>query len=111
MPAPVPHLPGSITPLWNVAFDLGVSETTLRNELKAAGVAVLELSVSGKKTLFVLRPDIEKFLLSRARPVDAEPEPSPPSSKPRTLNERLSAQAREIEQLQRQVRELLEART
>ncbi len=104
MPSPIPQIPG-LTALWSTALDFGLSEPELHQELQAAGVQVLELSVSGRKSLFAHRTEIEQFLLSRARPAqEVRPEPPP---KPTTTAGRLKAQEAELAALRAQVDALI----
>lgn len=108
MTTPVPHLPG-LVPIWQTAFELGVTEPALHAELHRAGVSVLEVRISGKSTLFANPADLTRFIAARAKKVEPEPQaPNPvPERKRLTLAERLAHQEAELEALRQRIHDLL----
>lgn len=102
MPTSVPRLEGLI-PIWDFAVTAGVSEKELLKSLRADGVRLLEISVSGKRVTFADRADLSEYIARNAS-ASAEEEKSV------TLSQQLDTQARELERLKRQVEQLLSAK-
>lgn len=97
---------------WNLvsthARQRGVLTTHLVNELRKAGASPQLISGAW----MVREAEWLEQEAKLAAPAPAPSAPTPPAAPaPSDIAEKLTAQAREIEQLQRQVQQLLEART
>ena len=102
MPSTVPALDG-LVPIWDFAVTAGVSEKELLKSLRADGVRLLEISVSGKRVTFADRNDLSEYIARNASTSAEE-------KKSGTLSQQLDTQARELARLKQQVEQLLSAK-
>lgn len=99
MPTTVPALEG-LVPIWDFAITAGINEKELIKSLRADGVQLLEISVSGKRAAFADRGDLAAYIARNAAQADTK-EPAP------SLTRQLESQAQELEQLRLKVDRLL----
>jgi hypothetical protein len=77
MPNLVPTLASKLVPLWDFAYGAGVDPKALRDELRAAGVLVHEITVGGQHSAFVERDALDRFVMRSSGSQAEAPAPQP----------------------------------